>query len=77
MIGLIHKPVANRRNRPSWVMNDKELMERCIGKEGMRRFKIAQMYWRQNMSAKDIATVLEISVDAVECVIKRLVRNGR
>lgn len=75
MIDLIHKPTANRRTRPEWVLDNKKLMEICVGPQGMRRFQIAQMYWRQNMTAKDIATVLEISEHAVECVINRLANS--
>jgi hypothetical protein len=67
-----HKPVANRRTRPDWVLDNKKLMEICVGPQGMRRFQIAQMYWRQNMTAKDIATVLEMTVTAVEKIIHRL-----
>lgn len=74
MIDLIHKPVANRRTRPSWVMDDKRLMERCVGKRGMLRFKIAQMYWRQNMTAKDIATALDITENNVKVIVHRLTK---
>lgn len=72
MIDLSNKPVANRHKRPAWVMNDKELMLMCVGEEGMRRFKIAQMYWRQNMSARDIACSLNVSLKSVERVLERL-----
>lgn len=75
MIDLIHKPVANRRIRPAWATNDKQLMEKCVGPDAMRRFKIAQMYWRQGMTAKDIATVLDMSVNAVEVILHRLTRT--
>lgn len=74
MVDLTHKTVANRQTRPDWVLDNKTLMEICVGPRGMRRFQIAQMYWRQNMTAKDIATVLEMSVKAVERVIERLLK---
>lgn len=72
MNALIHKPTSQRRTRPAWATNDKQLMERCVGKRGMIRFKIAQMYWRQNMSAKDIATALGMTVNAVYLVLNKL-----
>lgn len=74
MIDLIHKPTANRRTRPAWATNDKQLMEKCVGPDAMRRFKIAQMYWRQGMSAKDIATTLDMNAHAVEMIINRLTK---
>jgi hypothetical protein len=72
MVDLSHKLIANRRKRPGWVFDNKKLMEMCVGKQGMKRFQIAQMYWRQNMTAKDIATMLDMSAHAVECVLTRI-----
>jgi hypothetical protein len=74
MVELSHRTVANRRTRPAWVLDNKKLMEICVGKKGMQRFQIAQMYWRQNMTAKDIATVLDMSVNAVEVILHRLTK---
>lgn len=74
MIDLINKPVANRRTRPTWATDDKQLMEKCVGPDAMRRFKIAQMYWRQGMTARDIATTLDMTPNAVEVVIHRLTK---
>jgi hypothetical protein len=67
MIDLAHKTVANRRTRPAWVANDKQLMEKCVGPDAMRRFKIAQMYWRQGMTAKDIAGYATLDMTANDC----------
>lgn len=75
MVAMTHRQVANRRKRPAWATNDKQLMERCVSKSAMRRFKIAQMYWQQNMTAKDIATALDVTVNAVEVVLHRLTRS--
>jgi hypothetical protein len=72
---LQHKPVNNRKTRPVWAMDDKQLMLRCVGTRHMLRFKIAQMYWKQNMTAADIATALDMSTNAVELVILRLSRT--
>jgi len=72
MVELSHRTVATRRTRPEWVLDNKKLMEICVGKHGMRRFQVAQMYWRQNMSAKDIATVLEMTENAVYMIINKL-----
>ncbi len=75
MISLKHKPVDNRNTRPQWVMNDKQMMEKCVGKAALRRFKVAQMFWRQNMSAQDIAVTLDTTLKAVEHILDRL-RKG-
>lgn len=71
---LRHKLVNNRKKRPAWAMDDKQLMLRCVGKRHMVRFKIAQMYWQQNMTAQDIATSLDMSVKSVQLVLIRLSR---
>lgn len=72
---LRHKPVNNRRSRPPWAMNDRELMLRCVGKRHAMRFQIAQMYWQKNMSADDIATVVGMSVGAVKMILSRLYKS--
>ena len=72
---LLHKPVNNRKNRPQWAMDKKELILHCIGERHLLRYKIAVMYWRHNMSAKDISTDLCMTLDAVEKIIHRLARS--
>ena len=72
---LLHKPVNNRKNRPQWAMDKKELILHCIGERHLLRYKIAVMYWRHNMSAKDISTDLCMTLGAVEKIIQRLARS--
>lgn len=75
MIDLIHKPVNSRKARPSWALNDRLLMLKCVGKHSTNRFQIAQMYWQKNMTASDIAIALDMRVNAVELVLFRLFRS--
>jgi len=75
MFSLKLKPVGNRRTRPAWTMNDDQLMLRCIGQRHMLRFKIAQMYWRQNMSAGAIAATLKMSRNSVKSILSRLTKE--
>jgi len=69
------KPVNNRKNRPAWVMDDKQLMLRCIGARHTLRYTIALMYWRQNMTASAISCELKMSLGAVEKIIQRLAKS--
>lgn len=69
---LRNKIVSNRKARPYWATDDKQLMLRCVGKRHMIRFQIAQMYWQKNMTAKDIAAYLGMNTHAVEVTISRL-----
>lgn len=73
---LQHKPVNNRRSRPEWSMDDKQLMLRCVGERPMLRYKIAQMYWRNNMTVIDIARALEMHPKRIDGVITRLRNKG-
>ena len=73
---LHHKTVNNRKCRPEWVMDDQQLMLRCVGERHMLRYKIALMYWRQNMSARAISEALSLSLGAVEKVIQRLAKTA-
>lgn len=74
MVELSHRTVANRPARPSWAASEKQILAALLSddKQATRRFTIATMYWRQNMSAKDIATSLDTTVKAVESVLYRL-----
>ena len=72
---LKYKPVNNRRSRPEWALDDKQLMLRCVGKRGLLRFQVAQMYWQQNKSAREIAETLSLTVATVDRMIHRLVSN--
>ena len=75
--GLGHKPVANRRIRPALVMDNKAFMLHCVGKRAFLRHTIGLMYWRENKSARDIATDLNMTLGAVEKIIQRLARSLR
>jgi hypothetical protein len=72
---LKHKPVDSRKRRPAWSMDDQKLMLHCVGERPMLRYKIALMYWRQNMTAKDIAEALDMNTPAVEMILVRLSRS--
>lgn len=72
--GLQNKPTNNRRNRPTWALNDKALMLKCVGARATQRFNIAQMYWQQNMTALDIATALDLKPNTVEVILCRLTK---
>jgi DNA-directed RNA polymerase specialized sigma24 family protein len=69
------KPVNNRRNRPTWAMDELQLMRKCIGKRHMVRFTVAQFYWRENKTAQEIADILGMTLGAVEKTIQRLART--
>jgi DNA-binding MarR family transcriptional regulator len=75
MISLYLKPVNNRRYRPSWATNEKQLMLHCVGNRPMIRFEIAQMYWLRNMSAKEIAAKMKMTKHNVEMILHRLAKT--
>jgi hypothetical protein len=72
MIDLSEKPVNNRKTRPSWALDDRQLMLKCVGKRHALRFRIAQMYWQKNMTAQAIAEALNMKRNAVELILHRL-----
>lgn len=75
MIDLIHKPVNNRKTRPVWAMDDRQLMLKCVGKRHALKFQIAQMYWQKNITAQDIATAVGMKLKAVELILIRLCKS--
>lgn len=76
MLSLSNKRVSNRRSRPTWVMDDQQLMLRAVGADGMIRFKVAQMYWRNNMTAQAIAAELNLSLGAVKMILTRMRKSN-
>ena len=75
MINLIHKPVNNRKNRPTLALDNKALMTACVGQQATTRYKIAEMYWRENKSAPEIAASLGMTVEAVKKIIQRVAKK--
>lgn len=71
------KPVNNRSTRPTVAMDDRAFMLLCVGKGPMLRYKVGLMYWRENKSAREIATSLNMTLGAVEKIIQRLARALR
>jgi DNA-binding MarR family transcriptional regulator len=56
-------------------MDEQQLMLKCIGKRHVQRFTIAQLYWRENRTAQEIANTLGLTLGAVEKIIQRLSRS--
>jgi hypothetical protein len=66
-----HKTVRQKQ-RPTWAQDHAKLIERVFGPRGMRRWKIACLYWLSGMTALAIAEQLGTTKSAVERVIFRL-----
>lgn len=63
-----------RKNIPLWANSDKKLKMRIFS-PAMRRYRIAYLYWRVGMSAREVADDVGATINAVECVIKELKRS--
>jgi len=66
--GLNHKIVNSRVRRPAWVKDDWQLAQQTIGTPAL----IAQMQWRHNMDAPEIAEALGMKPSAVQKAITRM-----
>jgi hypothetical protein len=64
-----------RKNVPTWANSDKKLKMRIFG-PAMRRYRIAYLYWRVGMSAREVSEEVGGSLDSINNVIKYLKRNG-
>jgi hypothetical protein len=69
-----HKPTNSRRNRPAWAANEKMLILHMM-KRVQRNITVAHMYWLENKSARDIATHLDMTTEAVKKIIQRDARS--
>lgn len=72
----IRKIRRPRKNIPDWANNDKALKMRIFG-PAMRRYRIAYLYWRVGMSAREVAEELKISRKQVEKVVYQLVNGSK
>jgi DNA-directed RNA polymerase specialized sigma24 family protein len=73
---LRHKPVSNRKSRPAWAMDRKTLALRAFGKAAIRRWHIAQAYWIENKSAREIARELRTSIGSVKRTIHTILTRS-
>jgi hypothetical protein len=70
----VRKVRRPKKNVPTWANSDKKLKMRIFG-PAMRRYRIAYLYWRVGMSAREVADELRTTEDAVEQVLTRLRRT--
>jgi hypothetical protein len=65
-------PLKSRRTRPAWAKDDRSLMLKVLGQKVVRRWNIARMYWRENKTAREIASELQTTERAVKNILNRI-----
>ena len=60
-----------RKNVPIWANSDKKLKMRIFG-SAMRRYRIAYLYWRVGMSAREVSEEVGGTVNAIKLIIRNL-----
>lgn len=60
-----------RKPLPVWANDDHSLRLHILG-PALRRYRIAYLYWRVGMSAREVADEIETTVKAVENVVHKL-----
>lgn len=60
-----------RKNIPVWANSDKKLKMRVF-RRAMRRYRIAYLYWRVGMSAREVADEMRLNKQQVYDTIRFL-----
>jgi hypothetical protein len=60
-----------RKNVPTWANSDKKLKMRIFG-PAMRRYRIAYLYWRVGMSAREVAEEVDTTTKNIYRILSDL-----